>query len=131
MTVCGRRFGKLLSFCFFLCLFSSLCYCEEGVYLTQEEFNQIQQALALSETELNLSQTELKQVKSWLTEAQTGLTAVSSIPKTLLEQFNEREISWIKQSNEQQKTINRQNLIIKFGAIGIGILGGVTLIRGL
>jgi hypothetical protein len=108
--MCGTRFGRLVSiFCFLCLLCSSFCFSEGTVVLTEEEFNQIQKALTLSETELRIAN-------------ETALS-LSNTQTTLLTQFNKREAYWMERDKEQRDKIAVQGLIIKIGVISIGIGG--------
>lgn len=104
-----------------LVLQPSLSFSEERIYLTETEFNQIQEALTLSETELNLSRQEARR-------ALDTLNKVLNTQEMLLKQFNERETYWIEQNNALQKEVKSLNLYIKVGSIAIGIGGLVTII---
>ena len=111
-----------------LALQPSLSFSEEKIYLTEQEFNEIQMVMTLSETELNLSQQELQKAQTLLTEAQNISSKVLNTQETLLKQFNEREEYWIKQNNALQKEVKSLNLYIKVGSIAIGIGGLITII---
>lgn len=125
--MCGTNL-KPLVVGLLLLLLSSFCYSEGKIYLTETEFNQIQEALTLSETELNLSKMELQKAQTLLTEAQHISSKVLNTQEMLLKQFNERETYWIEQNNALQKEIKSLNLYIKVGSIAIGIGGLVTII---
>lgn len=116
--MCGTRFGRLLSiFSFLFLLCSCFSFSEGKIYLTEEEFDQIQRALTLSATELKIArETAMK---------------LSSTQTTLLVQFNEREKYWMERDKEQRDEIAYQGLIIKVGAIGIGIGGAIAFIASL
>lgn len=127
--MCGTRFGRLLSiFSFLFLLCSCFSFSEGKIYLTEEEFDQIQQALTLSETELQKSKMELEQAKTWLTEAQRLSTKALETQETLLKQFNEREKSWIEHETALNKEIRNLNFILKVGCISIGIGGLITIV---
>ena len=96
-----------------LLLAQSFSYSEESIILTMEEFNQIQEALTISETELNLAKQESQ-------KALDTSNKVSSILETVLVQFNEREKFLTEQNNALQKEIKINNIIFK---LGIGVLG--------
>lgn len=114
--MCGTNL-KSLVVGLLLLLLSSFCYSEGKIYLTETEFNQIQEALTLSETELKIArETAMK---------------LSSTQTTLLVQFNEREKYWMERDKEQRDEIAYQGLIIKVGAIGIGIGGAIAFIASL
>lgn len=118
-------FGLLL---WLLALQPCSSFSEERIYLTEQEFNQIQEALTLSETELNLSKMELQKAQTLLTEAQHISSKVLNTQEMLLKQFNERETYWIEQNNALQKEVKSLNLYIKVGSIAIGIGGLVTIV---
>ena len=118
-------FGLLL---WLLALQPYSSFSEERIYLTETEFKQIQEALTLSETELNLSKMELQKAQTLLTEAQHISSKVLNTQETLLKQFNEREAYWIEQNNALQKEVKSLNLCIKVGSIAIGIGGLVTIV---
>ena len=118
-------FGLLL---WLLALQPYSSFSEERIYLTETEFKQIQEALTLSETELNLSKMELQKAQTLLTEAQHISSKVLNTQEMLLKQFNERETYWIEQNNALQKEVKSLNLCIKVGSIAIGIGGLVTIV---
>jgi Skp family chaperone for outer membrane proteins len=118
-------FGLLL---WLLALQPYSSFSEEKIYLTETEFNQIQEALTLSETELNLSKMELQKAQTLLTEAQNISSKVLNTQETLLKQFNEREAYWIEQNNALQKEVKSLNLYIKVGSIAVGIGGLLTIV---
>lgn len=127
--MCGTRFGRLVSiFSFLFLLCSCFSFSEGKIYLTEEEFSQIQMALTLSETELQKSKKELEQAKTWLTEAQKLSMKALETQETLLLQFNEREKSWIEHENDLNKEIKSLNFMIKAVCISIGIGGIITIV---
>ena len=111
-------FGLLL---WLLALQPYSSFSEEKIYLTETEFNQIQQALTLSETELNLSRQEAQR-------ALDTLNKVLNTQEMLQKQFNERETYWIEQNNALQKEVKSLNLYIKVGSIAVGIGGLLTIV---
>jgi uncharacterized protein YlxW (UPF0749 family) len=98
------------------------------VYLTEEEFQQIQQALTLSETELQIAKQEQQKALLTTNRALSISRTVLSAQTTLFKLFDEREKYWMERDEEHRKTIQRQNLIIRYGAVGIGVLGLTGLI---
>jgi hypothetical protein len=111
-------FGLLL---WLLALQPYSSFSEERIYLTETEFNQIQEALTLSETELNLSRQEAQR-------ALDTLNKVLDTQEMLQKQFNERETYWIEQNNALQKEVKSLNLCIKVGSIAIGVGGLITIV---
>lgn len=127
--MCGIKFGRLLSiFCSLFLLLSCFSLSAEGVYLTEEEFLQIQQALTLSETELQIAKQEQQRALITTNKALDISRIVLSTQTMLSKLFNEREKYWMERDEEHRKTIQRQNLIIKWGAVGIGVLGLTGLV---
>ena len=111
-----------------LALQPSSSFSEEKIYLTEQEFNEIQTALTLSETELNLSKMELQKAQTLLIEAQNISNKALSTQEMLQKQYNEHETYWIEQNDALQKEIKSLNLYIKVGSIAIGIGGIITII---
>jgi len=127
--VCGTKRGQLLSIvCFLFLLLSCFSLSAEGVYLTEEEFQQIQQALTLSETELQIAKQEQQKALLTTNRALSISRTVLNTQTTLFKLFNEREKYWMERDEEHRKIIQRQNLVIKWGAVGIGVLGLTGLV---
>lgn len=111
-----------------LSLRPSLSFSEGKIYLTDEEYNQIQEALTLSETELNLSKASQEQALQLLNQAQSISAQALNIQTTLSTQYETREASWLKREEELQKKINRQTLALNIGAVSFGVGSIIALI---
>lgn len=92
---------------------------EQGVWLTDQEYQEVIQMIENSEKELKQAKTELKEAKNELNQVKSELTMLSAI-------WEESEKFWKQQVSE----LKTRNLLSSIGFIGLGFAldRGVTLL---